>query len=107
MYEEEVAAYGDEEVLEEETEVVTVANEGYYETWDLDNDGLVEETEWEEGCNTYMTGYDYDADLYTEWDVDGDGNLEDEEFSTGMFGYWDSDDSGFIEETEYTTYYAL
>ena len=187
VYEEEVVAYEDDKLLEKETELVTVANEGFYETWDLDNDGLIEETEWEEGWNlylpdedydanlytewdlddnefldedefigglygyydadddgimneddfteftttyyydtwdldvnneiaenefeegwnTYMTGYEYNADLFTEWDVDGDGILEDEEFGTGMFDYWDADDSGFIEETEYTTYYTL
>lgn len=79
----------------------------YFNTWDKDGNDEIKDNEFEESWNTYTTGYDYDAVLFTEWDVDGDGILEDEEFGTGVFDYWDADDSGYIEETEYSTYYAF
>ena len=104
--------YEEEEVLADdgglyegtETETVNVTNEGYYDSWDLDDDNLVNETEWEEGWGLYMTDRDYDADLYDEWDLNDDEFIDESEFSTAYYGYYDLDNDNVWNEDEFNTF---
>lgn len=98
-----------EEAIAEESSYVNVANERYYDSWDADNDSLINEREWEEGWNTYLTDEEYEAALFSEWDIDGDGYLDEGEFREGIYSYYDADGDIFWNEEEFngfaTNYY--
>lgn len=75
----------------------------YYEIWDLDDDGILEENEWDTAVTDFnIVGADWNA-----WDLDANGRLDMNEFKTGFssFNYftdWDMDNDGLIRDREYT-----
>lgn len=99
----------DGEAVAVESSSVNVANERYYNAWDTDDDRLLDEREWKEGWNTYLTDEEYEEALFDEWDIDGDGNLGEGEFREGIFNYYDADGDVFWNEEEFnefgTSYY--
>ena len=64
----------------------------YYDDYDLDADGYLDDDEF------YETGFDYDYGLY---DDDDDGFLDDDEFYDGVYDTWDGDDDGLLDEDEF------
>ena len=103
-------AYGDNEILYDDTEVVNVVNNAYYKSWDINNDDRIDEAEWEEGWSLNLAEKEYNADLYHEWDTDADAFLNNEEFKAGFFAYYDADLSSYWDEEEFiqfssTSYY--
>lgn len=73
--------------------------EGYYDAWDTNMNGTIDEEEWQTGADQYLTDYDYGT--YTDWDADSDGTLTEEEFNDGLFGIIDEDDDSMIAEEEW------
>ena len=96
--------YDQEAVVEEEVEIETVSNEGYYDSWDLDDDNLINETEWEEGMSLYLSDDVYDADLFNEWDQDDDSYLDEDEFSAGNYSHYDIDVNAGWDEVEFNAF---
>jgi len=75
---------------------------GYYNTWDLNDDGILDENEWATGISNYYGDYDGDDyGVYDDWDLDNDGYINDDEFVDNNFAFWDTDDDGFVDEVEY------
>lgn len=60
---------------------------GAYNEWDLDNDGRLEEEEFEAAV---------DVGLFDSWDINDDGWIEDQELSHGVFDSFDNDDDGLL-----------
>ena len=61
--------------------------------WDGDEDGLIDETEWNEGFG--------DNAAFAEWDEDEDGLIDEDEYSAGVFDTYDENDDGLLDEEEY------
>ncbi len=57
---------------------------GVFSDWDMNDDGLLGENEWNDD-------FDYD---YDNWDEDNDGYLDSNEFYTGTYEYYDEDEDG-------------
>lgn len=72
---------------DEDEYLTTQEWEAGLETWDLDDDGLIEESEY----------------LYTDfdtYDLDDDGYLNDEELDA-MYAAWDLDNDGYLDTAEF------
>lgn len=80
---------------------------GYYNLWDLDNDGYVDEEEWKKGTELYFDDDDINSiGPYESWDMDRDLRLDEEEFSQGLakddyFYGWNIDEDSGITEKEF------
>lgn len=89
----------DDDNMLDETEFGTT----FFQTWDLDDDGTITQDEWNEFAEDFgLEDADWDA-----WDADNDGTLTQAELNTGLtasgwYTAWDVDNDGFIEEVEYT-----
>ena len=70
----------------------TTAAAPAYATWDTDQNGLLNQTEF----NTVATERGYNR-----WNTNGDAGLDRNEFGTGLFGVWDRDRNNQIDETEW------
>ncbi len=68
-----------------------------FAAYNVDGDGFIEETEW----NDIFT----DSDWFEVYDADTDGFVTDVEWDTGLYNDWDLDADGFIDEDEFNTYY--
>ena len=75
---------------------------GYYDRWDTNADGFLDETEWEAGRGRYMGDY---TGAFGDWDMDADNRLSEDEFRTGAYGYFDRDQNRMINEEEYNAWY--
>ena len=96
-------------------------------TWDTDNDGLFNETEYTAWRDRGLTEWDTDADnqltqqefeagwtqagftnaggVFTDWDDNNDGFLSNDEwFDDEEWGEWDADTSGVLETGEWGYY---
>jgi hypothetical protein len=58
-----------------------------YAGWDLDDDGYIDEAEFDDG-------------VYASWDRDSDGRLEEDEYVTGDFVAFDRDGDGCLDDDE-------
>ncbi|MDF0752426.1 hypothetical protein NLU14_19530 [Marinobacter sp. 71-i] len=63
----------------------TLSDAGVYSDWDLDNDGFINETEFDE------VGFDYD---FATWDVDDNNYLDAGEIYDSYYDTYDDDESG-------------
>lgn len=81
-------------IAQEETEQGDF--EWSYSEWDANNDGMLDEQEFDAGYDEVGL---YD-ELYDDWDVNGDGVLDEDEFGDGLYDSWDKDDNGYLEEDE-------
>lgn len=78
-------------------------NQGYFNTYDSNTDGRVDDAEWRTAEQTY----DYlESDNFAVWDTDKDGTLNNQELGTGVYNHWDTDRNGRIERLEYETNYS-
>lgn len=81
------------------------ANQGDFDSWDIDEDRQLTEDEWNEGFNNYRSSYPYEErGLFDDWDTDNDAYVDDNEFNEGFFGMWDEDDDGLITAEEWEKY---
>ncbi|MFA0963789.1 hypothetical protein AB9P05_18435 [Roseivirga sp. BDSF3-8] len=105
--------------------------EGSRNAWDTNQDGMLDENEWNTGMETYFAGYSEDAygafndwdtnqdgildtgeynqgigntGYYDAWDADSDNMISDREFSQGLYRSYDADGSGYLESREYDKY---
>lgn len=80
---------------------------GYYDTWDRNADGRINEEEWNSGVSDNYPNFDPNAsgNNYSGWDRDGDGLLDKREFGEGNYSLWDSNNDGNIQDTEYKEWY--
>ena len=99
-----------------------------YVVWDIDNDNLISDTEWNEGFENNYANYvdieyyaiDSNEDgmldfneyiayiegipIFELWDMNKDDELNEFELSRMIFNLWDVDDSNFISVGEYQAY---
>ncbi|MFD3001642.1 hypothetical protein ACFS7Z_14820, partial [Pontibacter toksunensis] len=78
-------------------------NAGLYDTWDVNNDNRLDENEW----NTASNDWGLENETWSDWDMNTDGFLNTSEFGTGFadsgwFGNWDTDRNSMLGEREYT-----
>lgn len=108
---------------EEAADQIIDDRQGWYEKWDANNNGMLENEEfsklatsnfedWDMNDNdlldkeeivanwSYTFPMDYRDNWMSEWDSDGDGNLDQSEFNQGIFEFLDIDDSGALENDE-------
>jgi hypothetical protein len=105
---------------------------GYYNLWDLDDDGYLSEEEWDKGSALYFDnqdispygpyeGWDMDNDLKLdenefsegmtqedylhEWNIDEDSGISEKEFYRMVFDYWDQNNDGIFSRSEYEEIY--
>jgi hypothetical protein len=91
----------DDRVDREEFETV-FAEQGDFNTWDIDEDRRLTEDEWENGFNVYSSSYPYEErGVFDDWDTDNDSYVDDDEYNDGFFGLWDSNDDDYVEEREF------
>ena len=82
---------------------VTEYNAGFYDTWDVNNDNRLDQNEW----NTALNDFGLENETWSDWDTNADGILDNNEFGvgfadTGWFSNWDLDRNNMLEEREYT-----
>lgn len=70
----------------------SASDAGLYSDWDLDNDGLIEENEFDE----FGADWDYDT-----WDASGDGYLDSGEFYDGYYATFDANEDGHWDGLEW------
>ena len=70
----------------------SVSDWGVYRDWDANDDGLIDENEWND------LDWDY---TYTDWDADGDGYLDSGEFYDGVYSTYDADEDGHWSNSEW------
>lgn len=93
---------GDEQLDRTEFETAFTGDREYFDDWDGDRNGEMDENEWREGVSTYYSEYNYDEDgEFSNWDANGDKVIDDDEFLEGSFGLWDTNDDNHIDEDEY------
>jgi len=74
-----------------------------YSIWDVDNDEMLSEEEWQYGYDYYYG--DYILDDYVAIDTDGDGFIEYQEYydvlyPTEYYMVWDVDEDTYLSELE-------
>ncbi|MFW5761238.1 MAG: hypothetical protein ACOCXH_09680 [Cyclobacteriaceae bacterium] len=70
-----------------------------FEDWDMNDDDLLDEEEIAANWS-YTFPMDYRENWMSKWDSDGDGNLSQSEFDQKVFEFLDIDDSGVLERDE-------
>ncbi|WP_162054219.1 DUF4625 domain-containing protein [Pontibacter pamirensis] len=75
----------------------------FFQTWDLDDDDTITQAEW----NEFAEDFGLEVADWEEWDANNDDILTQAELNTGLtasgwYTAWDVDNDGFIEELEYT-----
>lgn len=75
----------------------------FFDAWDLDDNDEIVETEW----NDFAADFGLDDETWSVWDADADGVLSEDELNTGLgnlnfFTDWDLDDDELLDEEEYT-----
>ena len=86
----------DTELGETESELVTNDAVGRFDEWDINDDQMLDQNEFETVAN--------DAGFYNEWDADADGFLSDDELNEGIYGVYDEDDDGVFSEDEFNNW---
>lgn len=82
---------GDNKVTKDEY-YGTVSDWGTYADWDTNKDGLLEQSEFNNGP---FVG------KYTYWDYNNDGYLDSYEVYNGIYATYDSNDDGYWENGEW------
>ncbi|WP_026135543.1 EF-hand domain-containing protein [Nafulsella turpanensis] len=83
-----------------------IAEMGYFEAWNEDNDQSLSEDEWSAGVNEYLGGYTVSTvEKFGEWDLNGDNQISVEEFREGLFEVVDTDNNSQISESEFVKLY--
>lgn len=108
---------------EEAADQIIDDRQGWYEEWDANDNGIIENDEFSELATSkfeewdanddgmldkeevvanwgYTFPMDYREGWMSEWDADGDGTLSENEFNQGVFEFMDIDDSGALENDE-------
>lgn len=75
---------------------------GYYDRWDTNSDGFLDDTEWTAGRDENLEGYN---GVLGDWDTDADNRLNEDEFRRGVYGFYDRDRDNMINEEEYNAWY--
>lgn len=76
-------------------------DDGYYDRWDTNTDGFLDETEW----NARRGGLEGYTGNFSDWDSDADNRLSEDEFRGGIYGHYDRDGDRMINEEEYNAWY--
>lgn len=109
----------DGDITEEEWDE-TFAGSDRFDEWDVDGDGVVDESEYSTGLfGTFDANSDsniteeewddqfgnasagLDRDWFDIWDVNDDGVLDQNEVSAGLYDYHDADDDGLLGAAEW------
>ena len=61
--------------------------------WDIDGDGVLDESEFTQGV--------FDSSVYDDWDADDDGAIGYAELSSGLYSAWDASDDGELSIDEW------
>ena len=92
-----------------EAERTDVANVDYYDGWDVDRNGVLNQEEFRQNWETNFEGEAYDEGLFTQWDADANAGLDENEFRTGVWAYNDKDKNASLNQEEFRgvsrTYY--
>lgn len=76
--------------------------QGYWNLYDRDNDGIIDEEEWNKGLDEYYDRFDRDQlGNYRDYDLNNDGWLDEEELAESSFVIWDTDGDGRIDSSEF------
>lgn len=95
-------ADGDKQLNRNEFETAFSENSDYYEGWDGNADGNIDEDEWRDGVSTYYSAYNYDEDgEFNNWDTNADEAIDDDEFTEETFDLWDENDDNYVDTEEY------
>lgn len=96
---------GDEQWDNNEFETAFSENSDYYDQWDDNQDGGIDEDEWKDGVSTYYSEYNYDEDgEFDNWDTNADEAIDDSEFAEGTYDLWDENDDGYVDSDEYESW---
>lgn len=75
----------------------------FYEIWDLNQNGLLDEKEWSEGVATYYSSRDFAGD-FRVWDLNNDSFVDFEEYTETTLSILDENSDEYIDEEEYTAW---
>lgn len=85
----------------DQTEFNKQFDQKYYDQWDANKDSRLSETEYNAGVDKYYGRVDdFGADRYKDWDMDEDGTIDINEFQSGMYKRYDRNKNGRIEQDE-------
>ena len=69
--------------------------QGFFERWDEDRDGLIGQDEFD------GIGFDQEVGEFEAWDEDGNGSLSNDEFWGSFFGAFDDNEDGHWDGDEW------
>ena len=70
-----------------------------YDRWDADQDGVLDEDEFDMGTDEWLG--DSDIGDFAAWDADRDRLLSEEEVYGGAYNVWDVDRDGLLSQDEF------
>lgn len=82
-----------EATAESNARPITVTSYGSLADWDLDGNGQIEKSEFDQRLITTR--------LFADWDGDNDGELTDLEFTTSLYKAWDVNGDEIVDVYEY------
>lgn len=98
----------DKDVAITEDEFGTIFRDaGYFSVWDVNNDGLIDKTEWEAGMSAHYPEYNPAVSgYYDAWmGLADEDMLDEEEFTARTYRLWDTNKDGIIDSAEYEVWY--
>lgn len=78
--------------------------QGYFNLWDRNGDGMISQSEWQSGLESYYQSYAYQDTEFNDWNLNGDDFIDEEELANGVFTIYDANGDGEIEKVEYEVY---
>lgn len=105
---EENREYGDVDIngdfVVDDNEYAAVWDEiGFYDRWDIDHDGYIDDKEWDDVPARYRGE---ETAGWQNWDRDADQRLSEEEFRGGVYGAFDADRDSRLNEDEFNAWYS-
>ncbi|MFP4091305.1 MAG: hypothetical protein ACLFUB_15280 [Cyclobacteriaceae bacterium] len=99
--------YNDWDVGREDARANDRLYKGFYEIWDVNQDGFLDEKEWAYGTEHYLDNYDGEKyGYFSDWDTQSDDRVEVGEFvyalsDTPYYTGWDENNNDELDRDEF------